>query len=471
MIFATKLNRVMKIKILIVLIILLTKNMQAQVVTWTKFYDYLNMSDYGIQGIQTLDQGYAFLSISSYNDNTFPKNILITKVDHLGAIEFQKLISDSTGFGLWPGGFVQTEDSGFTIAGRGSSTAFLIKTDKYGSQQWRKDYIRPGMPTTFQTIQITSDKGYICAGQTYNPQREYILKSDSLGNKQWDTIYAGFRAEDIIQAKSGSYYVVNGNIFRKLNSNGGITWEIDTNVAALDILQHPNGYLYALQGNLLSKYDSSGNFYWQKDYYDLFPHSAYFLNFCIDSKNNIVLGGYVSYPFTTYPDAILARVDTGGNVLNYNIITTGKKDDDYIESVVPTLDNGFICAGSTSFEASSLFWNILAIKTDSVFNTTPIVNINGSFIFVPSHFQLYQNYPNPFNSSTEFHYDIGKFSFVTLKIFDISGKEISVLVNENKNSGNYKLNFTNNFLSSGIYFYSLYINSKLINTKKMVILK
>ncbi|MBK8549713.1 MAG: T9SS type A sorting domain-containing protein [Ignavibacteria bacterium] len=99
------------------------------------------------------------------------------------------------------------------------------------------------------------------------------------------------------------------------------------------------------------------------------------------------------------------------------------------------------------------------------FNLNNEVNVG-----IPSKFALMQNYPNPFNPSTTINYDLPSDGVVTLKIFDLTGKEVSALVNEFKAAGYYTINFTGNNLSSGIYIYSLTSND-LVITKKMTLLK
>ncbi len=95
----------------------------------------------------------------------------------------------------------------------------------------------------------------------------------------------------------------------------------------------------------------------------------------------------------------------------------------------------------------------------------------------PNHFELKQNYPNPFNNSTIINYQIPVNSFVTIKVHDLLGREISTLLNEKKEAGSYQINFKSNNLSSGIYLYRIAIHSDNIKagnfnqTKKLIILK
>jgi hypothetical protein len=89
---------------------------------------------------------------------------------------------------------------------------------------------------------------------------------------------------------------------------------------------------------------------------------------------------------------------------------------------------------------------------------------------VPMQFILYNNYPNPFNPSTKIKFSIPKLSHVTLKIFDVLGKEAAVLVNEEKIPGEYEIEINAANLSNGVYFYQLKAGS-FIETKKMLLLK
>ena len=89
---------------------------------------------------------------------------------------------------------------------------------------------------------------------------------------------------------------------------------------------------------------------------------------------------------------------------------------------------------------------------------------------IPDEFQLFQNYPNPFNPTTTISYQIHELSYVTLKVYGALGNELLTLVNEEKSSGNYAINFDGSNLTSGIYFYRLSSGS-LTDVKKMLLIK
>ena len=107
--------------------------------------------------------------------------------------------------------------------------------------------------------------------------------------------------------------------------------------------------------------------------------------------------------------------------------------------------------------------NLILKKLNSVtsLDETPVNNLN---------FSLEQNYPNPFNPSTVISYRLPETSFVTLKIYDALGREVAVLVNEQKPAGTYEVEFDASDLSSGIYFYKLQAGS-FVQTRKMILLR
>jgi hypothetical protein len=85
-------------------------------------------------------------------------------------------------------------------------------------------------------------------------------------------------------------------------------------------------------------------------------------------------------------------------------------------------------------------------------------------------FELFQNYPNPFNPITNFEFRIADFGFVSLKVFDVLGREVETLVNEEKSPGSYEVIFNASSLASGIYYYELR-TEKFYSVKKMILLK
>jgi len=86
-------------------------------------------------------------------------------------------------------------------------------------------------------------------------------------------------------------------------------------------------------------------------------------------------------------------------------------------------------------------------------------------------YELNQNVPNPFNPSTIISYSLKANSNVSIKIYNILGREVSTLVNERQNAGSYSISFNGSNLSSGVYFYSLIADGNFVGTKRMLFLK
>jgi serine protease len=99
-----------------------------------------------------------------------------------------------------------------------------------------------------------------------------------------------------------------------------------------------------------------------------------------------------------------------------------------------------------------------------------IVGITDNQTALPLIYSLAQNYPNPFNPTTNFEFRIAKFGLVTLKVFDVLGREITTLVNEMRQAGVYTVRWDASTLPSGVYFYRLRAGD-FVETKKMVFAK
>jgi hypothetical protein len=89
---------------------------------------------------------------------------------------------------------------------------------------------------------------------------------------------------------------------------------------------------------------------------------------------------------------------------------------------------------------------------------------------IPVGYSLSQNFPNPFNPTTAISYQLSANSHVKIKVYDLFGREVATLVNENKPAGNYSVKFDGNRLVSGIYFYRMEAGS-FSQTKKLLLLK
>jgi hypothetical protein len=106
----------------------------------------------------------------------------------------------------------------------------------------------------------------------------------------------------------------------------------------------------------------------------------------------------------------------------------------------------------------------------AIVDTFYTIGINNNEEIIPGFFKLYQNYPNPFNPVTKISYDLPKSGFVSLKVYDMLGREVTTLVNEVKKEGSYLVDFDGSNLASGVYFFKLKSND-FVDIKKMILLK
>ncbi|MDQ3020130.1 MAG: T9SS type A sorting domain-containing protein [Bacteroidota bacterium] len=188
-----------------------------------------------------------------------------------------------------------------------------------------------------------------------------------------------------------------------------------------------------------------------------------------------------SKPLTIFPTGII-NYDTIRFRWNFSFYTTSyhlqistdtsftnTRDSNYIV-------NNFILLKNFS-PNTTYFWRLKAngalensewsnVKSFTVL-TSSIEPINNS---IPTSLNLFQNYPNPFNPVTKIKFSVPENQLIKIKVYDIQGKEILELVNEQVQAGNYEIEFNGNNFSGGIYFYTLESES-FKTTKKMVLIK
>ena len=173
---------------------------------------------------------------------------------------------------------------------------------------------------------------------------------------------------------------------------------------------------------------------------------------------------------------------SGDPVNNYGWINTDFTDQRVLTSIGPFIlkqnepSDIWVCylvgRGNSSLESVTTLKQLstAAIKFyESNFSHLPS-NVSDNGFIMPQEYVLNQNYPNPFNPSTTISFQLPTPGNVTLKIFDILGREVATIMNEIKSAGNHRIEFDASKLSSGVYMYQLKAGS-FIQTKKMLLLK
>lgn len=200
-----------------------------------------------------------------------------------------------------------------------------------------------------------------------------------------------------------------------------------------------------------------------------------------DLDNGTDTGSQYDYLIANNVDV---RLKTGAGLLHhkYGIVDA---ENPYWNSITITGSHNWSSAAENSNNENTLvirdgnitnqFLQEFAARYVQFGGTDPIVvGVDETSSTVPLSFSLDQNYPNPFNPSTTVRFTIpdlqGNHQAVTLKVYDVLGREVTVLINEPLKAGSYKVQFTAVNFASGVYFYRLQTGS-LTNTKKFILMK
>ena len=167
--------------------------------------------------------------------------------------------------------------------------------------------------------------------------------------------------------------------------------------------------------------------------------------------------------------------------LNIELIITGRNPQTLLnQSILPNPSESNIIStelpsNQTWMDEDSLICIITNLQGENIFTASlPLNNVVTDLHDydneLPENFYLSQNYPNPFNPTTVINYSLPIESFVTMKVYDIVGRQVAVILNEKKSAGNYSITFNSETLSSGIYFYRIQAGEFTV-TRRMVMLK
>ena len=397
------------------------------------------------------------------------------------------------GSGSWS--VQQTSDRGFIITGSSFQDVYLIKTDSIGNTLWTKNY-GGGNIDEGRSVRQTSDGGYIIAGNTVSfgagGWDVFLIKTDSLGDTLWTKTFGG--TEDdwgwSTQQTSDGGYIIIGKTFSfgigesdayliKTNSLGDTLWTRTYGGTSFDLgysVQQTSDGGYIITGYTnsfglgngdiyLIKTDPLGNTLWTKTY----GGASIDVGLSVHQTSD---GGYVITGYTWSfgaggVDVYLIKTDSLGDTLWTR--SYGGTVHDYGWSVQQTSDGGYIIVGSTdSFGAGGS--DVYLIKTDE---NGLIVGIEeeGSKLEVQSlRVELLQNQPNPFHFRTTIHYQIPTTDYISLKIYDLTGRLVETLVDMSHNPGVYQVEWDGKDQTSGIYFYRLSTGNTTL-TKKMILLR
>jgi uncharacterized delta-60 repeat protein len=406
---------------------------------WTRTYGWIGFD--GARSVQqTTDGGYI---VAGY-----------TWSFGAGYDDFYLVKTDSQGRYLWSrtyGGTGyeeayscrRTTDGGYVLAGytdsfgAGSTDFYLVKTDSLGDTLWTRTYGGSSWDVAY-SVQQTSDGGYVVAGYTRSfgagDLDFYLVKTDGEGDTLWTRTYGGSHedwARSVEQTSDGGY-VVAGHT----HSFGG------------------GEHFYVVKTN------GQGDTLWTRTYGGGTAAKASAVQ-QTDDEGYIVAGGSLSSAAGSW-DFYLVKTDSLGDTLWTR--TYGGTGTDEAYSVQQTADGGYVLAGYTeSYGAGEADFYVVKTGPD----ISPAAPTISPF---PSGYQLHANYPNPFNSLTTIRYDVGRTGPVSVKVFDLLGREVTTLVQGIIPAGSYTVTWDAGDLPSGLYLCRMNAG-EFTQTKKMVLLK
>ncbi len=341
--------------------------------------------EFGKSVQETSDGGYIVAgSMAITINDSWNDQVYLVKTDAKGSRIWEK---DFGGRDSEQGNSVQeTSDGGYIVAGITAITinnswnpqVYLVKTDAKGNKIWEKDFGGAGSEYG-NSVQETSDGGYIVAGGRYitindswNPQ-VYLVKTDAKGNKIWEKDFgeADYEFGNSVQETSDGGYIVAGYTYSygnlsqiylvKTDADGNKIWEKDIGGADYEfgnsVQETPDGgYIVAGSKTIttndswnpqvyLVKTDAKGNKIWEKDFGGAGSEDGSSVQETSDGGYIVAGGRYITINDSWNPQVYLVKTDAKGNKIWEKDI--GGADYEYSYSVQETSDGGYIVAGET----------------------------------------------------------------------------------------------------------------------------
>ncbi len=379
--------------------------------------------------------------------------------------------------------------NGYSISSIASDTSLILKTTDGGNNWWIANRQNSFIMTSIEFIDERT--GFV--GGT-----NLIRTTDS--GISWNTIYPFLFSNDLSFINQDTGWYVDsegllGGVFR--TTNGGMNWTQQVNLSG----NNPtNIYFYNKDtgftaSTVLYKTTNSGvNWF-------LIPGGGfgdmYFINAttgwkCYGPIQKTTDGGnsWQTLPLPPKSDTLpLSRVISFSNVSADTIWGVGSV------GVFGSIGRGLIYISTNgglnwNYQLPDTAINIFIYEHTQFINKligwaygvgsgvhtvtggdTTITSIIKQSVEIPKNYELHQNYPNPFNPMTTIDYKLRIRSEIKLNLFDATGKEVKVLVNKLNQPGIYNITFDAGSLPSGVYFYSLFIDGVIAETKKMVLVR
>lgn len=293
-------------------------------VEWTRTYGTFGFASIGRSVIQTSDGGYAIVGEIIFLSGNSGYDAYLVKTDANGNMEWNKT------YGIFSGqrhdygySVIQTVDGGYAFAGHVNSgeagrygDAWLVKTDSVGNMQWNNTFGGSARDLAESVVQ-TSDGGYAIAGWTESYSTDgslYLVKTDEGGKMQWQETYPYGWGHSVIQTTDGGYATTGVNVLAKIDAAGNVQWNKTYNSPLVD----ENGF--------------SG-----------LPSDTYLYS-VVQTRD----GGYATAgEAALYPSSTLwlVKLDSEGNMQWLKTSTATPNGNSRGKAIVQTSDDGYAVAG------------------------------------------------------------------------------------------------------------------------------
>jgi hypothetical protein len=456
---------------------------------WYRTYNSeYNLNDIPVD-MKVSENGNTCITGYSYTDSTYHTKVATLMYDSTGLLKWKRDYNNSNGF-VFPGGLAADilKNIYITINNPNYTRITTIKYDSSGNQKWLIDYIGISNQTVVKDIAADNYGNIYLCGFTSGIQHPECLTIRYLQSWNSNLMITG-----CVKFKDNALPVEGGYIKAvKLDRNNGNIITIDSTpiqVTGYYSLKHiPSDSVYLIayppenQSFIPSYYPQS--IYWKNAQKIFASSNLSDVNLNVErqlaSSGNCTVKGRISKIVNKNLEFIkdaLIYLKNGNNFLRN--VTSDQNGLYEINSVQQGSIK--IIVDRLGYSADSLSMNLVSGNTYDNINfylNQIYVNVSHLGNKIPTVFSLSQNYPNPFNPVTKIKFDIlSGFPLraygndkVVLKVYDIMGREIQILVNEKLNPGTYEVTFDGSNFASGIYFYQLR-SGDFVETKKLVLLK
>jgi hypothetical protein len=359
-----------------------------------------------------------------------------------------------------------TADGGFVLAGLGWSDStryfdfMLLKTDAQGDSLWGHTYGRYGYDLCY-SVQSTLDGGYLMAGSTDADSFSYgwLVKTDAVGDSLWSRLYGGGGNSEFksIQQTANQSLVLAGTLsgdfwLTKIDQSGDTLWSRTYGGTGMERCQSVRqtadggfilaGWKFPLESLdedfWLLKTDADGDSLWSRAYGGQNSRDICYGVMETDDGGYLLVGR--TSPREAWSlDGLVIRTDADGDSL-WSVRLEGANEEGFMTGL-RTAEGRLLCGG---YSQGEYFSNALLVKmSPELFaGETPIVRS----------VCLLSNYPNPFNLATTLSFALPRTAWVTIRAYDLLGREVEVVVNAAYPAGTHAVAWTPRNLASGTYW-------------------